>query len=234
MCSTSYAGPFWDWGVMLAKREVRCEACGTINRVPRYSIRQIPRCGKSGCGKELPEGAARKLIRVLYRSRRGLLFWAILIGFLPSLIGVFTLLERFTSRQASLARNPPSCSMPSPAHGVYRRYTASPLLAQLTIRTGVGENYFAKLVDAFDGTPKMEFFIHGGSVLVASVPVGTFTVKYADGLVWCGEQELFGPDTLVQETQKTFDFDPGEEWTIDLIRQHGGNLRTRYIPRSQF
>jgi hypothetical protein len=29
---------------MPAKREIRCEACGTVNRVPQYSFRRIPSC----------------------------------------------------------------------------------------------------------------------------------------------------------------------------------------------
>jgi hypothetical protein len=132
---------------MPATQEVRCEACGTVNRVPRYLIRQIPRCGKQGCGKELPEGTVKKLIRSVYRYRRGLIYWTLLITFLPTLVGIFTVLDHLTSRRASLARNPPSCSLPLPVHGVYRQHTDSPLLAHLTIKTEAGENYFAKLID---------------------------------------------------------------------------------------
>jgi hypothetical protein len=121
-----------------------------------------------------------------------------------------------------------------PSHGVYRRYSTSPLLATLIIKTEGGENYFAKLVSITDNTPAAEFFIEGGRTLVASVPLGTFTLKYADGIVWCGESELFGPDTLLQETNKTFEFSDGDQWTIELIRQRGGNLTTKYIPRGNF
>ena len=48
------------------------------------------------------------------------------------------------------------------------------------------------------------------------------------------ESELFGPDTLLQETNKSFNFTSGDEWTIELIRQRGGNLTTKYIPRTNF
>ena len=157
-----------------------------------------------------------------------------MFAFLALFVGTLALLDRLTSRSASLARNPPSCAVPLPPHGIYQIYTASPLLARLTIKTETGENYFVKLIDVMDGTPKMEFFIHGGDILMADVPAGVFTLKYADGLVWCGERKLFGPDTLVEETNKTFDFRPGREWTIELIRQRGGNLNTKYIPRGQF
>jgi hypothetical protein len=51
-------------------REVRCSKpdCGTLNRVPAYSIRKIPKCGRSG--EPLPEQVAVKTLRGLYQSRR--------------------------------------------------------------------------------------------------------------------------------------------------------------------
>ena len=138
------------------------------------------------------------------------------------------------SRQTQLAKNRPSCTAPLPPHGLYRRYPELPLLSRLTLKTETGENYFVKLVDVTSQMSKMDFFAHGGAILSANVPVGTFTVKYADGLVWCGEDELFGPDTLFQESERAFDFGVGNEWTIELVRRRGGNLRTRYIKRSEF
>jgi hypothetical protein len=50
-------------------REVRCLTCGRLNRVPRYSITRIPRCGNPGCGVALPELPITKALRYLYRVR---------------------------------------------------------------------------------------------------------------------------------------------------------------------
>jgi hypothetical protein len=198
----------------------------------RYSIRQVPKCGN--CGKELPEGRGKQFVRSLHRNRRVLLSWTALIAFLPTLIGAFVLLEHFTSRTASLARNPPNCGVPLPPHGVYWQYGTSSLTGSLTIKTSAGENYFVKLVDVRDDATKIELFIHGGTILGADVPLGTFKIKYASGLVWCGENELFGSDTVIEEADKTFDFSSNNEWTVELIAQRGGNLRTKSIPRSAF
>jgi ATP-dependent protease ClpP protease subunit len=63
----------------MGKREVRCEACGMLNRVARYSISQIPRCGKPGCGAVLPESSLIRWIRHVSRQRRLGLYW-LLIG----------------------------------------------------------------------------------------------------------------------------------------------------------
>jgi hypothetical protein len=60
------------------------------------------------------------------------------------------------------------------------------------------------------------------------------TLKYASGLAWCGENELFGPNTVIEEADKTLDFSSNNEWTVELIAQRGGNLRTKSIPRSAF
>jgi hypothetical protein len=207
-----------------AKREICCQKCGTTNRVPRYSIRQIPRCGRCS---ELPDGTGRRLLRYLYPNRRPLLFLVALIAFLPVEIGTFTFRDRLTSRSASLARNPPDCGIPLPRHGVYWQYFSTPQLGTLTVKTNPGENYFVKLVDVRDGITKTELFIHGGQTFTANVPLGVFTIKYADGLFWCGEEKLFGPDTAFQETDKTFNFGRDNSWTIELIAQKFGNLRTK-------
>jgi ATP-dependent protease ClpP protease subunit len=63
----------------MGKREVRCEACGTLNRVAGYSISQTPRCGKVGCGAALPETLALRWIRRAYAGRLSL-YWLFLSG----------------------------------------------------------------------------------------------------------------------------------------------------------
>jgi hypothetical protein len=50
----SYAACIGVRGFMPAKREVRCEACGTVNRVPSYSISQNSEL------RQLPQAAAGK------------------------------------------------------------------------------------------------------------------------------------------------------------------------------
>lgn len=90
-----------------------------------------------------------------------------------------------------------------------------------------------------NGRPVRTFFVNGGSSTSNLVPLGTFKLKYASGLSWCNEQDLFGSDTSTNEADDTFTFDqqPGytpTQWTVELIRQPGGNLRTHAIPRSQF
>jgi hypothetical protein len=60
-----------DTALMSLVRKVRCEARGTLNRVPRYSIRRVPHCG--GCDSNLPALTPTVYLRTPgTRSRRAL------------------------------------------------------------------------------------------------------------------------------------------------------------------
>lgn len=218
---------------MFAKREVRCinPDCGALNRVPRYSIRRIPECGK--CHTRLPEHDAIKTLRKLYRFR-GLLIFGACAG---------VLLLVYHDPISALLNPPPACTAhESPRQGVYRWYAATDDVATFTIKTASGSDYFVKLEDALTKEPVMSFFVYGGSTLASNVPLGTFVLKYASGQSWCNETYLFGADTATNQADDTFTFElqpTGDgytlsHWIVELIRQPGGNLRTRAIPRSQF
>jgi len=51
----------------VVSREIRCGSCGVLNRVVRYSIARLPKCGN--CGTTLPEPRATKFFRFFYRNR---------------------------------------------------------------------------------------------------------------------------------------------------------------------
>jgi len=125
---------------------------------------------------------------------------------------------------------------------LYKAYSYSDDLARLTIRTSPGSYYFINLEDTYSGQPAMLFFAHGGSTIDSLVPLGNFRLKYASGQTWCGELDLFGDGTSVNEAGDTFLFErrstsngySASHWTVDLIAQKGGNLRTRNISRDTF
>jgi hypothetical protein len=72
--------------------------------------------------------------------------------------------------------------------------------------TAVGSNYFVKLED-LSGRPARAFFVQGGSSISNLVPLGTFVLKYATGKSWCGEAELFRPDSATNQADKFLDFE---------------------------
>ncbi len=222
---------------MPAKREVRCGVCGTINRVPGYSIRKIPQCGK--CRALLSENAAIRILRGLHRWRR----FPILLLILASPIAFIALIVLGSNLATTItpSRTINACTaQPQPREGIYRWYRGEwgDDIAELTIKTTSGSNYFIRLAD-MSGRPARAYFMHGGATQSFSVPLGTFMLKYAAGNAWCDEQQLFGDDTVYSEASESFTFDqrPGyypTHWTVELILQPHGNLRTRRITRAEF
>jgi len=218
---------------MLAKREARCEACGTLNRVRRYSIGEKPRCGK--CRASLPEQFLIRIVRWAHTAS-GLALIGIVLG-LFIWAGWNQMLIAFDD-----LTHPAASCIPHPQHqGVYRWYTADEDVASFTIKTEVGSDYFVKLED-LSGQPVRSFFVYGGSTFTTNVPLGTFVLKYATGKSWCNERDLFGPstsksqadDTFAVERKNTPDGYTLSRWTVELIRQPHGNLRTHSIARSKF
>jgi len=88
--------------------------------------------------------------------------------------------------------------------------------------------------DAITSQPVMSFYIHGGQTLQENVPEGSFILKYATGNRWCGDNDLFGPDTTIQQSHQTFEFDESHGYTVELIKQRNGNLPMKTINRQQF
>ena len=229
---------------MFAKQEVRCQECGTLNRVRTYSFRQIPICGN--CHRSLPENPAVKGLRSVYQWRTPLTF-LVLLGF-PLLFLTWIGSESSRERTGTAPVSVGSCAKHSePREGIYKWY--GPMwgrdIAELTIRTATGSKYFIKLED-IHGRPARAYFLHGGSTQTFPVPLGTFALKFATGSSWCGEEEYFGDATVYNKADRELLFEQTvhadaegtttltSDVTVELIRQRGGNLPTHSISRKEF
>lgn len=215
---------------------VTCNSCGTKNRVS-FTFKRHPWCGS--CRAALPEPIITKVTRYSYRGR-----------YLGAVITVLTLLSiwrplpafdlsdlwtRFQTDAQQREADKDLCeSYPQPRSGLYARYSQAADVAPLTIKTPPGLKYFVKLEDATTRTPVMTFFFEGGTTLRASVPQGSFVLKYATGKSWCGDRDLFGKSTTVSKTRQLFSFAEGEGYTLELILQTQGNLLTDRISRDAF
>lgn len=117
-------------------------------------------------------------------------------------------------------------------------YTGRKGLAPLVLITGGGSDYFVKLVDPASGRDLFGLYVRGGQRIEVPVPLGSYEMRYASGDVWYGRGDLFGPDTVTARATTLFHFqDQGMQYmgyTVELIRQTGGNLPTRSIPTSEF
>ena len=113
-------------------------------------------------------------------------------------------------------------------------------VAPLKIKTSAtGENhYLVKIVDIVNNNTIGSYFIRSGESIDIKVPLGTYEIKYATGVKWYGMNYLFGPDTIYSKADSTFNFVfNGYEYsgyTIELIMQTNGNLRTTGLKSNQW
>ncbi len=107
----------------------------------------------------------------------------------------------------------------------------APLEIKTSLSTG---NYFLKINNIKTGKTIIKAFIRSGEILSTTLPTGEYEIKYANGENWYGEIDLFGPDTVYSKVSETFLFDGYNGYTVELIKQVGGNLQTESINANTF
>ncbi len=130
---------------------------------------------------------------------------------------------------------------PLPVNGYVRNYTSREALAPLEIHVPRFSNhYFVKLENYYSGSIDFIIFIRGGQFVEVEVPLGTYIIKYATGKDWYGVVDLFGPGDMTRKYKAEDIFVFKEEYyqytgyTIELIEQVGGNLRTSQLSDSDW
>lgn len=214
---------------------VTCLSCDAKNKVERYSVTQLPVCGR--CGSKLFEPRYIKSFRFFKKNWA----WVVLISLGG---GAWIANSASTSKKH---RNPssgvsepsmPSCTQVAVSSGIYRVYTHHKKVAPFKIITPRGSNYYAKLVDSNTARNVISMYAVGGRTSEVVVPLGSYRLKYAYGNAWCGESLLFGEQTKYGEAQSTFEFSvQGSRisgYTVKLIPQVHGNLKTKSISASDF
>lgn len=224
----------------MAHKLILCRNCGTRNRVPQGAYRSQLGCGR--CGEPLVSSTSD------LRRRRAT---RIAIPFVLAAIGLawyFLVFEeeKVSSRKTTSAHHSDSRDTTSQPVFDAPQVPISPgvILAPPTrgvapfeIRTKAGRDYFVKLVD-LNGTDVMTIFVQGGRPLETAVPLGSYRMRYAVGGEWYGPVLLFGPETSTFQADEVFDFRLDGSmytgYTVELILQSEGNLRTSKLPRGAF
>ena len=233
----------------VGERIILCSSCGTKNHVAGGQSRAT--C--EGCGKLLTVRAG--LLADLSRIRWGMLPFvgaaiAGLIYFGPSWVATSYYGPLTTSGGVGSKPSLPDFAPSEPVFAEAPVYIApglinpprNPSRAELTVRTRARSNYFVKLVNPTTGNEIMSFYLQGGSPLTVNVPAGRYELRYAAGQVWYGPKYLFGPDTAYAKADELFPFSVTRTpdgwsystWTVELILQTGGNLKTTPIDASEF
>lgn len=125
----------------------------------------------------------------------------------------------------------------TPFPGDYQITDSSPRLAPFSVETLAGSDYLVKLQNIQDWAKSLSFFLHGGQSFETTVPLGSYVLKYAAGLTWCGATELFG-NGVIQKGRTLLVFTEDQDGytgqTVTLFGVPRGNFSTELIPREQF
>ncbi|QDY71238.1 hypothetical protein [Qingshengfaniella alkalisoli] len=85
-------------------------------------------------------------------------------------------------------------SADTPRTGLMWNRSGLPAAFPLQVKTPSGQNYFLVLRDAENDRQALAAYINGGEFFKVLVPPGRFTLQFAIGQEWQGEDTLFGPD----------------------------------------
>ncbi|KHL24289.1 hypothetical protein PK98_15115 [Croceibacterium mercuriale] len=116
---------------------------------------------------------------------------------------------------------------PFPESGEFKvrgRY-ASGGTARFTITAGE-RNAVVQLVGS-DGIPVFMTFVRMNEMAAVLAPHGTWTLRLIEGDTWYGEEELFGFNSVVDDSRDRLTFGNDGGHIIDLRRRFNGNLETK-------
>lgn len=132
------------------------------------------------------------------------------------------------------ARPPDLVALPTPATGAFDT-SFSDTQNAIIIRTSPGGLDTLVKIEDIGGNEVTRGFIRAGESHTFFLQRGTYIIKTASGTAWYGENAMFGPDTSYSRPDDTFPLlQWGEQWTVELIPQQGGNLRDRRISAAEF
>jgi hypothetical protein len=243
---------------------VVCENCRAKNRVSRFRVLARATCGK--CGVFLPEPPWLLVIREVlqyWQWLAGVLAIAVVVVAVviwqnvdpprktavePGWAPTYTRqpASQTPTTSVSTAAKPPvparpviTCVPRSVRSGTSKNYSGRPSRAPLRIATPVGNNYLIKLVQ--QGTHRVAFiaYIVGGDTKSFMVPLGTYSIFYAQGQIWCGDKEAFGRGSthlmrLAGEFAFTRELEGYQGHEIELVPQVQGNLQTQEVSDAEF
>ena len=112
-----------------------------------------------------------------------------------------------------------------PRTGLMWNRSGLPATLPLQVKTLPGKDYAVFLFDPETDRPVMAGYIHGGTYFRLLVPPGSWVIRFAHGIEWQGNIQLFGPETEWTEMDRPLDFRASvarrNGYLITLIEQNG-------------
>lgn len=133
----------------------------------------------------------------------------------------------------------PQTNAKAPANGQVLASSNKPRVAPLEIRTQPNTgNYIVKLQQPGSTSSEMIFFVRGGGSANVEAPLGAYELKYANGSTFFSTKCLFGIYTTRSKAKTIFNFSSSggrvSGYTVELILQRHGNLRTETINENEW
>lgn len=143
-----------------------------------------------------------------------------------------------TSTQARID-NPIILQLPLPLNGQLFPYTSlKPSIPFSVVTRDDERNFFVLLEDWNTGKHIIGIFVRGGKTVKVNVPNGSFRLKYATGINWYGEEDMFGKETSYHQADSQFEFSNRngviQGFSVELFLQENGNLETSLINKSDW
>ena len=145
-----------------------------------------------------------------------------------------------TKRPRTDVRSAISLSTKRPRNGALLEPPNTQTLAPLSVKTSAGpEDYYIKLTRPSSQEAIIGFYVYGGSTREVEVPLGSYELKWATGTNWLNTRCRFGiKETGTYKAKTILSFEQSNDgvrgYSVELIKQEGGNLQTRGIPPSEF
>lgn len=117
-----------------------------------------------------------------------------------------------------IAMSLPAWAEERPRAGLMWNRSGLPATLPLVVKTMPGRDYVVFIGDD-DSDPVMAGYIHGGTFFRLLVPPGTWTVRFAHGQDWHGDDALFGPLTEWTRMKEPMTFG------ASVARKHGHIIR---------
>ncbi|WP_103171259.1 hypothetical protein [Paracoccus sp. SY] len=128
-------------------------------------------------------------------------------------------MRRLIALLLTIALALPALAQDRPRAGLMWNRSGLPATLPLVVQTLPGRDFALFLSPDIGGDPVMAGYIHGGTFFRLLVPPGTWTIRFAHGTDWQGEDALFGPDTEWTQVAEPMTFG------ASVARKHGYIIR---------
>ncbi len=124
-------------------------------------------------------------------------------------------------------------ALPLPPTGIYQVYPGGqrpgqPAPLRVKAQSPNHHNYLVKISDWSTDQPVMTMFVRDGEEAEATLPVGTYRLKFAEGSQWRGDKALFGMFTRYTQSANPVMLKPTATGTVGVVLYLSSHLNGNF------